>query len=148
MLTNDNPENLSIQMEPPILGPINFDGQEQLEACFLLMDRLFANGYRRIQLSIDDKDGLGSKLADRLGFTFEGCILKDQIIKEASRDSNVYGMLNSDWTKGARLALVSKLYGLSTARADEAYNKKEEEIDEQERVLAERKKETTDKKNA
>ena len=136
LLTNDDPENLSIQLEPPILAPFALDGQEQLEACFLLMDRLFANGYRRIQLSLDAKDGYTSKIADRLGFTFEGCLLKDQIVKDASRDSNVYGMLNSDWDKGGRKALMRKLYGAATARADEAYNKKEEELDEQQRVLA------------
>jgi RimJ/RimL family protein N-acetyltransferase len=151
MLSKDDPENLSIQLDAPILAPSNWDGKEELEACFLLMDRLFANGYRRIQFSVDAKDGQASKLVDRLGFTFEGCLLKDQIIKGASRDSNVYGMLNSDWDKGARKALVRKLYGASTAQADEVYNKKEEELDEQQRVLAERKaleKQGTDKKNA
>ncbi len=139
LLSKDDPEHLSIQLEPPILAPFAVEGKEHLEACFLVMDRLFANGYRRIQLSIDAKDGQCSKLADRLGFTFEGCLLKDQIVKDASRDSNVYGMLNSDWEKGGRHALMRKLYGASTARADEAYNKKEEEQDEQQRVLTERK---------
>lgn len=149
MLSHDDPENLSIQLEPPIMSPANAEGKEELEACFLLMDRLFANGYRRIQLSVDAQDGRGGKVADRLGFTFEGCILKDRIVKEASRDSNVYGMLNSDWDKGARKALMRKLYGASTANADEAYNKKEEELDEQQRVLAERKMENEqNKKNA
>jgi len=133
MLSKDDPENLSIQLDAPILAPSHWDGQEQLEACFLLMDRLFANGYRRIQFSIDAEDGRTSKLVDRLGFTFEGCILKDQIIKGASRDSNVYGMLNSDWDRGARKALMRKLYGASTAQADELYNKKEAELDEQQR---------------
>lgn len=139
MLTKDDPENLSVQLDAPILPPSNWEGKEQLEACFLLMDRLFANGYRRIQMSIDAKDGEASKLTDRLGFTFEGCVLKDQIVKDASRDSNVYGMLNSDWDKGARKALVRKLYGVSTAKSEEAYNKKEEELDVQQRVLAQQK---------
>ena len=101
------------------------------------MDRLFAYGYRRIQISIDSKDRQGAKLADRLGFTYEGCLLKDQIVKESSRDSNVYGMLNSDWDKGARTVLYRKLYGPAMAKADLAYNKKEAELDEQQRVLAE-----------
>lgn len=139
MLSKDNPQNLSIQLDPPIVGPSKFGSKEPLEACFLLMDRLFANGYRRIQISIDSNDNHGAKLADRLGFTFEGCILKDQIIKDSSRDSNVYGMLNSDWDQGARIALYKKLYGAAMARADMAYNKKEEELDEQQRVLAEQK---------
>ncbi|KAL3909479.1 MAG: hypothetical protein SGARI_002578 [Bacillariaceae sp.] len=139
MVSKDQPQNLSIQLDPPIVGPSNFGSKEQMEACFLVMDRLFAHGYRRIQICIDSKDSQGAKLADRLGFTYEGCLLKDQIIKESSRDSNVYGMLNSDWDKGARTVLYRKLYGPAMTNADLAYNKKEEELDEQQRVLAEQK---------
>ena len=141
IVTKDDPRNLSVQLDPPIVNPSNFGSKEQLESCFLLMDRLFAYGYRRIQISIDSKDNQGARLADRLGFTFEGCLLKDQIVKESSRDSNVYGMLNSDWDKGARIALFKKLYGTAMARSDLAYNKKEEELDEQQRVLAQQKEE-------
>ena len=146
MLSNDNPQNLSIQLDTPIAGPSSNGSKEQLEACFLLLDRLFANGYRRIQISVDSKDSQGSQLADRLGFTFEGCLLKDKIFKESSRDSNVYGMLNSDWNKGARKAIYKKLYGAAMMRADEAYNKKEEELDEQQRFLAEAEEEDKEKK--
>lgn len=135
MLSRDDPKNLSIQLDAPILGPSSLGGKEQLESCFLLMDRLFANGYRRIQFSVDSKDGDGSKLADRLGFTLEGILLKDMVIKDSSRDSKVYGMLNSDWDKGARIALYRKLYGSAMARADVAFNNKEEELVEQQRVL-------------
>jgi RimJ/RimL family protein N-acetyltransferase len=148
IVSNDDPRNLSIQLDPPIVGPSSYGSKEQLESCFLLMDRLFAFGYRRIQISIDSKDNVGFKLADRLGFTFEGCILKDQIIKESSRDSNVYGMLNSDWDKGARIALYKKLYGTAMTRADLAYNKEEDELDEQQRVLAQQKIDKEEKKAA
>ena len=48
-LSNDNPQSLSIQLNTPIAGPSSNGSKEQLEACFLLMDRLFAHGYRRIQ---------------------------------------------------------------------------------------------------
>jgi RimJ/RimL family protein N-acetyltransferase len=136
-VSKDQPQNLSIQLNTPIVGPSNYGSKEQLEACFLVMDRLFAYGYRRIQISIDSKDSQGAKLADRLGFTFEGCLLKEQIVKESNRDSNVYGMLNSDWDKGARTILYRKLYGPAMAKADVAYNMKEAELDEQQRVLAE-----------
>jgi hypothetical protein len=46
-------------------------------------------------------------------------------------------MLNSDWDKGARTVLYRKLYGPAMAKADVAYNMKEAELDEQQRVLAE-----------
>ena len=149
MVSRDNSKHLSIQLDPPIIGPSTVGTKEQLESCFLLLDRLFANGYRRVQLSIDSKDGKGSELADRLGFTFEGVLLKDMVIKESNRDSKVYGMLNSDWDKGARIALYRKLYGGAMARADLAFNKKEEELTEQQRVLSKKEKlqaSTKDKK--
>jgi RimJ/RimL family protein N-acetyltransferase len=138
-LTNDDPANLKIQLELPLIAPSSVGGQEELEACFLLMDRLYAHGYRRIQLSIDDHHYRGSQLADRLGFTEEGIVLKDMLIKEASRDSKVYGMLNSDWDKGAKYTLFSKMYGAVMTRYVNKYNEKEEELDEQQRVLADRK---------
>jgi hypothetical protein len=103
------------------------------------VDRLFANGYRRIQISIDSKDVESAKLVDRLGFTFEGCLLKHMVIKESSRDSSIYGMLNSDWDRGARQTMYKKLYGVAAARVDFANNVKEEELDEQTRGLAEQK---------
>mmetsp|Transcript_13605 Transcript_13605/g.34219 ORF Transcript_13605/g.34219 Transcript_13605/m.34219 type:complete len:472 (+) Transcript_13605:104-1519(+) len=137
MVENDNPQNLSIELKVPIAGPSHNGSKEQMEACFLILDRLFANGYRRVGLSTDSKDNQGAKLADRLGFTYEGCLLKDKIVKESSRDSNVYGMLNSDWDKGARRILYKKLYGAAMCKADLAYNNKEDELDEQQRVLAE-----------
>jgi RimJ/RimL family protein N-acetyltransferase len=139
LLRNDDPKNLSIQIDPPIVPPSYFGSKEQLEACFLLMDRLYAHGYRRIQYSIDAKDSQTAKLADRLGFTMEGTLLKHMVIKDSSRDSTVYGMLNSDWEKGARVVLYRKLYGMAAARGDVTNNQKEEELDEQNQFLAEEK---------
>jgi RimJ/RimL family protein N-acetyltransferase len=139
VLKNDNPQNLGIQIEPPIMRPSHMEGtEEQLEACFLLIDRLFALGYRRIQMSIDSQDNPCRKLAVRLGFTMEGILYKHMILKDASRDSVVYGLLNSDWDKGARFAIFKKLHGATAARSDSANIKKEEELDEQQRVLAEK----------
>lgn len=139
ILTNDDPWNLTIQLETPIVKPSTDGSLEQLEACFLLMDRLFAYGYRRIQLSMDSQDTKNRKLAVRLGFTQEGMLPKHMIIKEASRDSSVYGMLNSDWDRGARAALFKKLHGSKAQRVDDSYNRHDEELDEQQRKLEEQK---------
>lgn len=139
LLRRDDPKNLTIQLEPPIVEPKNEGSKEQMEACFLLMDRLFALGYRRIQLSVDAQDSEKRKLCNRLGFTHEGILCKHMIIKEASRDSNIFGLLNSDWSRGARSALFQKLYGVTALRADQSNEKTEEEFDEQERVLKEQK---------
>ena len=41
-LSDDDPGNLRVQMEPPIVGPHHDGSVEQMETCFLLLDRLFA----------------------------------------------------------------------------------------------------------
>ncbi len=139
LLTNDAPEHLSIQMEPPIMAPNSHGTQQQMEACFLLLDRLFAYGYRRIQMAVDSQDPDGNKLANRLGFTFEGVLLRHMVLKDASRDSSVYGLLNSDWKKGARAVLFGKLYGDAALRVDQSNEQREAENDEQSKQLAEMK---------
>jgi hypothetical protein len=139
LLSHDDPKNLSVQLEPPIWHPTKLDSLEVQEACFLLLDRLFGLGYRRVQFCADAQDSAMRKMAVRLGFTAEGTLYKHMIVKDSSRDSEVFGMLNSDWKDGARSALFAKLYGATALRADAANEKKEEEFDEQTRYLAEKK---------
>ena len=150
-LTRDDPKNLNIQMELPIVKPSSDGTVEQLEACFLLLDRLFAFGYRRVQMCIDTQDVRGKRLPGRLGFTQEGQIPKHMIVKEANRDSLIYGMLNSDWDKGARSFLFKKLHGAAMQKVDAANTSKEEEAEDQawklkEKMLAEAN--SNDKKKA
>mmetsp|Transcript_24690 Transcript_24690/g.53507 ORF Transcript_24690/g.53507 Transcript_24690/m.53507 type:complete len:461 (-) Transcript_24690:223-1605(-) len=130
-LTKDDPKNLNVQMELPIVKPTSDASVEQLEACFLLMDRLFAHGYRRVQMCVDTQDVRGKRLPSRLGMTQEGQIPKHMIVKEANRDSLIYGMLNSDWDKGARAFLYKKLHGAAAEKANSAIVGKEEAAQEQ-----------------
>lgn len=141
LIRNDDPRNLTIQLEAPIMQPNREGTKEQIEACYLLLDRLYAYGYRRIQFSIDSQDAEKRKMCTRLGFTLEGRLYKHMVVKEASRDSNIYGLLNSDWKRGARSAIFKKLYGATALRANSANEKTEEEFDEQSRVLKEQKRE-------
>jgi len=139
LLTNDDPENLSINLELPIVKPSSEGTVESIEGCFLLIDRLFSLGYRRVELSVDSMDTRGKKLSGRLGFTQEGLIPKDRIIKESNRDSVIYGMLNSDWDKGARAFLFKKLHGEKAMKYDNKNEKSESEIEMQNNFLAEEK---------
>jgi RimJ/RimL family protein N-acetyltransferase len=139
MLTNDDPENLTISLEPPIIKPSTEGNAEIIEAFFLLIEKLFAIGYRRVQLAIDSQDAVNKKMAARLGFTKESEIPKHMVVKDANRDSTIYGMLNSDWSKGCRKFLFKKLHGARIQKIDEAFNKKESELDEQKSRLAEQK---------
>jgi RimJ/RimL family protein N-acetyltransferase len=65
LITNDNPQNLTISIELPIVKRGSEGTVEPIEGCFLLMDRLFATGYRRIELSIDSMDYNGKRLSGR-----------------------------------------------------------------------------------
>merc|ERR1712032_918219 len=144
-LTKDDPKNLNIQMELPIVKPSSDGKVEQFEACFLLLDRLFAHGYRRVQLCVDTRDVRGKRLPNRLGFTQEGQIPKHMIVKEANRDSLIYGMLNSDWDKGARAMLFKKIHGQAAQKADRNTVAKEEATHDQEERLRQKKDEEEEK---
>ncbi len=67
-----------------------------------------------------------------------GQIPKHMIVKEANRDSLIYGMLNSDWDKGARAFLYKKLHGAATQKVDAAIVGKEEAAQEQVEQLREK----------
>ena len=138
---------MTISLEIPIVKPSSDGTAEQIEACFLLMDKLFAFGYRRIQISLDSMDTVGKKLPGRLGFTQEGMIPKDRVVKESNRDSSIYGMLNSDWDKGARAFLFKKLHGEKAMKADKANDVKEDELEVQTEFLAKKKVEEQAKKS-
>ena len=138
-VTRDDPKNLNIQMELPIVKPTTDGTVEQIEACFLLLDRLFAFGYRRVQVCVDTQDVVGKRLPQRLGFTQEGQIPKHMIVKEANRDSIIYGMLNSDWDKGARGFLFKKLHGAAAQKVDKANVAKEQADEDQAQQLREKK---------
>eukprot|EP00559_Dactyliosolen_fragilissimus_P002272 CAMPEP_0184859346 /NCGR_PEP_ID=MMETSP0580-20130426/4347_1 /TAXON_ID=1118495 /ORGANISM="Dactyliosolen fragilissimus" /LENGTH=555 /DNA_ID=CAMNT_0027355935 /DNA_START=195 /DNA_END=1862 /DNA_ORIENTATION=+ len=139
LLTNDDPDNLSITIDAPIVKPTSEGTVEQIEACFLLMDKLFALGYRRIQYLVDSMDTTGKKLAGRIGFTQEGVLLKHMIVKDSNRDSTIYGMLNSDWSCGARMFLFKKLHGDNAAKVDQANDGKESELETQNEFLKKQK---------
>jgi RimJ/RimL family protein N-acetyltransferase len=129
-LTNDDPDHLTVQLEPPILPPQYQNSMKQLEACFLLLDRLFALGYRRIQLSVDTQDIDGQQLAKRLRCVLEGILRKHKVIKDANRDSKIYSLINSDWKTTVRAHLFGILYGASMLaydRANEAFETEQEE---------------------
>ena len=130
-LIEDDPKNLKVQMELPIMNPYLDGSVEQMESCFLLLDRLFAFGYRRVQMCVDSLDVRGKRLPNRLGFTQEGEILKHMIVKDANRDSLIYGMLNSDWDKGARAFVFRKIHGDKMQKIDAAIVSREEVDHEQ-----------------
>jgi hypothetical protein len=152
-LVLDEPENLSLQLQLPILSlGCPRTSPECLEACFLLVDRVFFGySYRRVYCWVDPLDVPGRQWVSRhLGMTSEGCLYKHRILKEANRDDHVYALLNSDWNvttttmKSAahrnqcvRAVLFQKLYGGAAWRADQRNERVEGEREAQTRGLKE-----------
>jgi hypothetical protein len=160
MLLNDEPEHLSVQLQIPFMAPKYQPStcKECMEGYFLIIDRLFAYGYRRICMMVDTQDIQSIQFINRMGFTHEGCLYKHRIVKDANRNSNIYAILNSDWKQsnitaissaakgsklsfsGARGALFKKLYGDTKFRADQSNERYEAEQEQQTLGLLEQKK--------
>ncbi|KAL7559701.1 hypothetical protein ACA910_017603 [Epithemia clementina (nom. ined.)] len=135
-LSHDHPWSLSIQLEPPIVAPQWSNTNYDLEASFLLLDKcLYGYGYRRVQLCLDAHDAVRRHVvAQRLFFTLEGVLYRHAVVKQASRDSNLYALLNSDWQhgNGPRARLLAHLYGKATLQADRLNEAREAEREAQE----------------
>ena len=157
-LLNDEPEHLSVQLQIPFMAPKYqpSTSKECMEGYFLIIDRLFAYGYRRIYMMIDTQDIQSMQFIHRMGFTHEGCLYKHRIVKDANRNSNIYAILNSDWKQsnitastaakgsqisfsGARAAMFQKLYGAAKFRADQTNERYEAEQEQQTLGLLEQK---------
>lgn len=129
-LVDDEPRHLRARLESPVVKPSAADGSvEQLEACFLLLDRLFARGYRRVWMSMDAQDSTAAALPKRLGFTREGTLPRNRVVRESSVDDVIFGLTNADWTKGARTVLYGKLHGSAAAKADAQNERREAELE-------------------
>jgi RimJ/RimL family protein N-acetyltransferase len=118
VLANDDPANLSVELDFTLVKPSARGTQEEIEACFLLIDKLFALGYRRIVMAVDVADTVQRKLPGKLCFTQEAVLPKHRIVKDSNRDSVIYGLLNSDWTGGARDILFENLHGAAALKCD------------------------------
>jgi len=96
-LINNHPKWLTIE-----IGNIWFTPAYQKTVAFadtihLLLNTLFQQRYRRIQLSMDIDHLRARKGFEQLGFTYEGTLRKERVIRNCNQDTAVYSILNSDW---------------------------------------------------
>jgi RimJ/RimL family protein N-acetyltransferase len=130
----DSPANLSIRISAIIVNPSYDSTVHHLEAVFLVLDRLFSLGYRRIHAACDSQHSGAIKFLTNIGFTSEGVRRKDTLIGEISRDSAVLSLLNSEWnSRGQKTGIKDKLfkviYGVAAAGGDKAAKIREAEAD-------------------
>jgi RimJ/RimL family protein N-acetyltransferase len=68
------------------------------EAMYLMMRRAFEElGYRRYEWKCDSLNAPSRRAAERLGFRYEGTFRQMMVIKQRSRDTAWYSILDSEW---------------------------------------------------
>lgn len=67
------------------------------EAMYLLMQQVFALGYRRYEWKCDSLNAPSRAAAQRLGFSYEGIFRQAVIYKGRNRDTAWYAIIDKDW---------------------------------------------------
>lgn len=67
------------------------------EAMFLLMERVFAQGYRRYEWKCNALNAASRAAAMRLGFSYEGVFRQAVVAKGRNRDTAWYAMVDGEW---------------------------------------------------
>ncbi len=67
------------------------------EAMYLMMQRVFALGYRRYEWKCDALNAPSRAAAKRLGFSYEGLFRQAVVYKGRSRDTAWYSIIDSEW---------------------------------------------------
>ena len=82
-----------ILFAPPLQGTAG-----TTEAQYLLARYVFDElGYRRYEWKCNERNAPSKRAALRLGFTFEGVFRQHMIVKQRSRDTAWFSMLDSEW---------------------------------------------------
>lgn len=69
------------------------------EAVTAVLDRLFAEGQRRVFADVDPDNRASRALLKRLGFTLEGRLRAEWETHIGVRDTMLYGLLRAEWPR-------------------------------------------------
>lgn len=69
------------------------------EAWFLLADRAFTSGFRRLEWKCNALNKPSMRAASRLGHTFEGVFRQHMLVKGSNRDTAWYSIIDCEWSK-------------------------------------------------
>jgi RimJ/RimL family protein N-acetyltransferase len=72
------------------------------ESMYLMMQRVFALGYRRYEWKCDALNATSRAAAERLGFQFEGIFRQARVYKGRNRDTAWYSIVDGEWPALAR----------------------------------------------
>ena len=97
-LMNIAPQDGGIELGNIWFAPVMQRTRAATEAMYLLL-RLAADelGYRRLAWRCHALNASSRRAAERLGFTYEGTLRCDRVIKGRARDTAVYSILAAEW---------------------------------------------------
>ena len=92
------PKNAAIELGNIWFSPGMQRTRAATEAMFLLL-RLAADdlGYRRLLWKCDSLNAPSRRAAERLGFTYEGTLRADRVVKGRQRSSAYFSILEDEW---------------------------------------------------
>jgi RimJ/RimL family protein N-acetyltransferase len=96
-LMANHPEHLKIELGSIWYGPIAQRTGASREVTHMLLEHVFALGYRRAEWKCDARNEASRRAALAYGFAFEGIQDAHYIVKGRNRDTAWYRMLDTDW---------------------------------------------------
>jgi RimJ/RimL family protein N-acetyltransferase len=94
-----DPNAGSIEVGSLRFSPLLQRSPASTEAMYLMMQRVFALGYRRYEWKCDSLNAPSRAAAERLGFVFEGIFRQALVYKGRSRDSAWLSVIDSEWPR-------------------------------------------------
>ncbi len=91
------PEMGSIEVGHINLSPELNRSRASTEAMFLMMDWVFAAGYRRYEWKCDALNLPSRRAAQRLGFSYEGVFRQAAVVKGRNRDTAWFAIIDKEW---------------------------------------------------
>ena len=93
------PEHLRIELGSIWYSPLVQRSGCNDEATWLVLDYLFAHGYRRVEWKCHAENWRSRSAALAMGFLFEGLFEAHMLVKGQNRDTAWYRMLDRDWPR-------------------------------------------------
>ena len=94
---NNSPENLKIELGSIWYSPLVQRTPANTEATYLTLRHAFDLGYRRLEWKCNALNERSRRAALRMGFSFEGIQDAHMIVKDRSRDTAWFRILDHEW---------------------------------------------------
>lgn len=94
---NNAPEHLKIELGSIWYSPLVQRTAANTEATYLTLRHAFDLGYRRLEWKCNALNERSRRAALRMGFTFEGIQQAHMIVKDRSRDTAWFRILDHEW---------------------------------------------------